>query len=212
MGEYNGPSFMKHAKHHSSHTSTNRLKSNLENKNEHKSENDEQQIFNEDRTHSLPNQIRSRAEVEKGFQEYLHDKKITDTPNRTKHYIEPPFEVSRVPSPIYGFKKPVKKSVETWDYTALTEALKKEPFDFILFEEYVTEEITSFWDKQEHHSKETGSPDKKEFTQTFKTENKQDEKKRMRLHRSLMNIIQEEQLGANASKRNIPGFFSDENE
>lgn len=220
MVEYDGPSFFKHVKNQSTLKSTKRLKANLEQKQPKKLDSKEN-LFSEEHKHSLPNQIQRRGEVEKGFQQYLEEKKTTGSPNRSKHYIEPPFEVSKVPSPIYGFKKPVKKERDNWNYSLLKETLRKASNEFLLFEEFETTELIADWNAKEqlNQSKATVQESPKmndkaneDRLQSSKKENKQDEKKRMRLHRSLMNIIQEEQLGANKSKREIPGFFSDKNE
>ncbi|WP_225744383.1 hypothetical protein [Marinilactibacillus sp. Marseille-P9653] len=220
MVEYDGPSFFKHVKHQSTLKSTKRLKANLEQKQPRELESKEN-LFSEEHTHSLPNQIQSRGEVEKGFQQYLEEKRTTGLPNRSKHYIEPPFEVSKVPSPIYGFKKPVKKEQDHWNYERLKETLKKASNEFLLFEEFETAAPIADWNfKEKQHQSQITIQESTESTnkvnqdqiESSKKETKQDAKKRMRLHRSLMNIIQEEQLGANKSKREIPGFFSDKNE
>lgn len=221
MVEYDGPSFFKHVKHQSTLESTKRLKANLEKKQPKELESKEN-LFSEEHTHSLPNQIQSRGEVEKGFQQYLEETTTTTgSPNRSKHYIEPPFEVSKVPSPIYGFKKPIKKERENWNYEQLKETLKKTSNEFLLFEEFETAELIAGWNTKEQSNQAEATIQEsieaidivnREKIEPSKKENKQDDKKRMRLHRSLMNIIQEEQLGANKTKREIPGLFSDKNE
>lgn len=229
MVEYEGPSFFKHAKRQSSDPSTDRLKENLHFfKSTDQQPTGDRELFSERSSHTLPDHIIKRDEIEKGFQDYLEEKS-TYNPPRSKHYVEPPFEASRVPSPIFGYKKPLKKDNEDWDYGLLKEKLKKEHFEFLMFEEFETPELTEYWEMQLDDEKKLSPKNKntnslstsKEATlaQTkvpFKTEMKKETQnsrnKRMKLQRSLMNIINEEQLGKNKFKSNLPGFFSDENE
>lgn len=234
MSEYEGPSFFKHTKKQSTKPSTNRLKENLQSFQAKGEEVEEKNLFTERNSHTLPDQIIKRDEIEKGFQEYLNDKNSYSQNNRSKHYIAPPFEASKVPSPIFGYKKPLEKKVESWDFTALKEDLKKESFEFLLFEEFETSELKEYWEmqisdtqekykdiKESETAKEQSDHDtvfninqssKVKQNSDIKVENPSTRNKRMRLQQSLMNIIKEEQLGKNEKKRNLPGFFSDENE
>lgn len=227
MSEYEGPSFFKHKKKQSERPSTNRLKENLQSFHA-REEVEEKDLFSERNSHTLPDQIVKRDEIEKGFQEYLNEKTPYGQTNRSKYYIAPPFEASKVPSPIFGYKRPSKKEVESWDFSALKENLKKESFEFLLFEEFETSELKEYWEMQVSDTQEKAQDIKEQSVHNIVSTTKQTSKvkqssdikvespntrnKRMRLQQSLMNIIKEEQLGKNEKKRNLPGFFLDENE
>ncbi|MGO1475790.1 MAG: hypothetical protein ACTH1V_01925 [Alkalibacterium gilvum] len=150
-----------------------------------------------DNTYSLPKDIKRRESVEKGFKEYLSDK----DKNRSKGYISPPFEVSKVPSPIYGYHKPNKFKNPDVDYTQLKEEMKKDSDNLILFKECLTEEKSSVrinkTKKQDKAVNEEGTPIKK---------NKK-AKKVYGLNRSLADIIEEEKSGNNKERRGVPGLF-----
>lgn len=229
VAEYEGPSFFKHSKRQSSNPSTSRLKENLQFFKSSDQYVDDRGLFSERSTHTLPDQIIKRDEIEKGFQDYLEERKAYHQVNRSKHYIEPPFEASKVPSPIFGYKKPLKKDRDNWDYLVLKKELEKEHFEYLMFEEFETSELIEYWQmqlndeaenlKNAENSKSLSenrqsdlSSSKVPFETEIKKETKNSRNKRMKLQRSLMNIINEEQLGKNGSKRNLPGFFSDENE
>lgn len=161
-------------------------------------------------THSktLPEQVKRREDIEKGFREYLREKKIYDQKTRSDHFIAPPFEASRVPSPIFGYKKPsLQQKKEEWDYEALKDELKKENYEFMLFEEYETPELTDLWDMLLQDEPPLDITE--EQTSLFLKTPKQS-KRKVRLYRSLSGIIEEDQSGANLYKRNVPGLFSDE--
>ena len=227
MKDYDGPSFLKHTYKQIEHTSTERLKNNMGLFQTEDEKANDRKLFKEKTAHTLPSQIKKRNDIEKGFQEYLNERKSNPASTRSEHYIEPPFEASKVPSPIFGYKQPALKQEEKWSYEQLKQELEKPAEDFILFEEFATPELRHQWnieeqpDSEKHQSLD--NTEKSQYSQQPKTLKEQfslkDTKssenstnKRMRLKRSLMHIIQEEQLGNNEKKRNIPGFFSDENE
>lgn len=167
----------------------------------------ESATFENTHAKTLPNQVKRREEIEKGFREYLREKKTFNQKNRSNYYVSPPFEASKVPSPIFGYKEPpVKKKLEEWDYGVLKEELQKENYEFMLFEEYETPELKDLWEMllEDEPPLDITEEQTSLFLKTPK-----EPKKNVRLYRSLSGIIEEDKSGANYYKRNVPGFFSD---
>ncbi|OJF95756.1 hypothetical protein [Alkalibacterium sp. 20] len=172
------------------------------NKNEesHKSKKKKQVSF--DDSYSLPKHVKSRENVEKGFKEYLTHKEE----DRRRVYISPPFEVSRVPSPIYGYHKPKEQMKNTLNYDKLKADMQKEKKDFIVYEKHVTEELEILWRESTSQSiEEVGDSKKKVLPQI---QSMKLTKKSFGLNRTLAAIMEEEISGNNSEKRNVPGLFN----
>lgn len=150
-----------------------------------------------DEKHTLPKELKSRDTIEKGFKEYLSNKK-TDEEDFERKYISPPFEVSRVPSPVYGYNRPAKRETVPTDYAQLKKDMIKEACTFILFEEYAP------LDKPEL------TKDEKKIA-AIKEKTKQPIRRGYGLHRSLASIIEEEKSGNNSNKSEVPGLFLPDN-
>lgn len=212
MAKYQGPSFFngEHPRpfnpdQESYHTDDEKTSSE-----EKRSWVEEANRFENKHAQQLPDQMMHRQEIEKEFRNYLKEKKQFHKvyeEKRSKHYIEPPFEASKVPSPIYGFKKPPEKREKVWDYGELKKDMKKEAHEFLLLEEFETPELVELWTGS--NEPENKVEEQKPHTLHIKAPKKN--KRKPRLHRSLSGIIEEDQSGANINKRNVPGLFSDRN-
>lgn len=134
--------------------------------------------FSFDEKHRLPKDLKSRDSIEKGFRDYLNNKQDHEEETFERRSISPPFEVSRVPSPFYGYKERPKGIKQTINYHKLKKDMYKKSDDFILFES--------------------------EFT---KEQVKPTIKKGYGLHRTLASIIEEEKSGNNVDKSEVPGLF-----
>ncbi|GEK91443.1 hypothetical protein [Alkalibacterium kapii] len=150
-----------------------------------------------DSSYSLPENIKSREIVEKGFKDYLSNQDN----KRSKGYISPPFEASKVPSPIYGYHKPKKDTRPIVDYKQLKDEMKKDRRDLILFEAFITEELKSDW---------LGKiKNQEDFAEKKQNSRKQLKAKRIHgLNRTLEDIIEEEKGGKNQKRNHVPGFFN----
>jgi hypothetical protein len=165
-------------------------------------------LFENEHAQKLPDQVTQRKQIEKEFREYLKEKKrMTQQTQRkrSKHYIAPPFEASKVPSPIYGYKQPPKKETEEWDYSALKEQLKKDNYEFLLYEEYETRELADLWEVVLEEESPLDISDKQT---ALKIKAPKASKRKPRLYRSLSGIIKEDQSGNNVNKNDVPGLFS----
>ncbi|SFB83660.1 hypothetical protein SAMN04488102_10146 [Alkalibacterium subtropicum] len=154
-----------------------------------------------DDSYSLPKHVKSRESVEKGFKEYLSHKEE----DRRRGYISPPFEASKVPSPIYGYHKPKKEKKPFVDYYRLKEEMKKETRDLILYEEFLTEELENEWQKET--AKDETPPKKAPNRKQGQTKIKKLTRKAYGLNRTLESIMEEEKSGNNRNRRNVPGLF-----
>lgn len=211
MAKYNGPSYFNGENPRSFNPEVRKKSYNKDKEQDadKRSWIEEPNPFKNEHAKTLPDEVTRREDVEKGFREYLKEKRKAlhnDQNKRTEHYIAPPFEASKVPSPIYGFKKPPLKKKDEWDYKNFREELQKEEYDFLLFEENETPELSKIWnnmlqDKQEKIKKEA---------EELPSASVKNMKRKTRLYRSLSGIIEEDQSGENYRKRNVPGFFSDE--
>lgn len=153
-----------------------------------------------DDSYTLPKQVKSRDDVEKGFKDYLNHKEE----DRRRGYISPPFEVSKVPSPFHGYHKP-KKAHKPIDYIKLKEEMKKEKHDFLIYENYVTKDLEKLWNMSV--SNRTGNSKGYKNEQRAQINAKKLTKKSFGLNRTLESIMEEEKSGNNNEKRNVPGFF-----
>lgn len=154
-----------------------------------------------DDSYSLPKHVKSRDDVEKGFKEYLYHKEE----DRRRGYISPPFEVSKVPSPIYGYHRPKKEEVKIVNYDKLRQDMKKEAKDYILYEDFVTEELNDLWRiEAENEMKESEDVKNRQVSQYNA---KKLTKKSFGLNRTLASIMEEEKGGHNSERRNVPGLF-----
>jgi len=154
-----------------------------------------------DDSYLLPKHVKSRESVEKGFREYLSHKEEA----RRRGYISPPFEASKVPSPIYGYHKPKKEKKAAVDYDSLKQEMKKETRDLILYEEFVTEELEKEWRKE----KPKAALGEQEKNKDRRGHSKKIAKKTFGLNRTLEAIMEEEKGGNNRLRRNVPGLFED---
>ncbi|WP_423189717.1 hypothetical protein ACO1PF_02065 [Alkalibacterium sp. f15] len=170
------------------------------NEESHKSKKKKQVSF--DDSYSLPKYVKSREDVEKGFKEYLTDKEE----DRRRGYISPPFEVSRVPSPIYGYHKPKKEIKNKLNYDKLKADMKKEKKDFIVYEKHVTEELEILWRESTSQRTEEVRKSRKKVVPQIKSMKLT--KKSFGLNRTLAAIMEEEKSGNNNEKRNVPGLFN----
>lgn len=156
-----------------------------------------------DEKHRLPKDIKSRETIEKGFKDYLSDKQKRDEENFERRYISPPFEVSRVPSPVYGYNKRPKETKQDIDYEKLKSDMLKKENEFILFE------------SQDYHDDQTiKKPIEKEIPEEIAQAEKKAKptlKKSYGLHRTLESIIEEEKSGNNGDKSEVPGLFLSNN-
>ncbi|WP_368644998.1 hypothetical protein AB4027_08380 [Alkalibacterium putridalgicola] len=154
-----------------------------------------------DDAYSLPKHVKSRETVEKGFKEYLSHKEE----DRRRGYITPPFEVSKVPSPIYGYHKPKKETKPAVDYERLKEEMKKEARDLIVYEEYLTEELENEWRTEK--AKVEQPPEQYRTSKPGLNKKKKMTRKAYGLNRTLEAIMEEEKGGNNRNRRNVPGLF-----
>lgn len=154
-----------------------------------------------DDSYSLPKYVKSRDDVEKGFKEYLYHKEE----DRRRGYISPPFEASKVPSPIYGYHRPKTETARKVDYEELKQSMKKESKDLILYEGYVTEEMEKSWQDEASTRMVVTSKHKSKQVSQYKT--KKLTKKTYGLNRTLASIMEEEKGGRNRERRNVPGLF-----
>ena len=155
--------------------------------------------FSFDETHRLPKDLKSRESIERGFKDYLSNKQSHDENNFERRYISPPFEVSRVPSPVFGYNERPKENRRLINYTKLKRDMLKRPDDYLLFEtENATEpEIKSCASTEEIPNKIIRAKEK----------TKPAIKKSYGLHRTLESIIEEEKSGNNGDKSEVPGLF-----
>ncbi|MFO8069042.1 MAG: hypothetical protein R6U02_03515 [Alkalibacterium sp.] len=171
-------------------------------KNEESHKNKKQKQVSFDDSYSLPKHVKSREDVEKGFKSYLNHKEE----DRRRGYISPPFEVSKVPSPIYGYHKPKKETKSTFNYEQLKADMRKEKKDFILYEQYVTKELEILWQESTSLSIEEVGGSKKKVLPQIKSMKLT--KKSFGLNRTLAAIMEEEKSGKNSERRNVPGLFN----
>ncbi|WP_161877810.1 hypothetical protein [Alkalibacterium sp. MB6] len=163
--------------------------------------------FNE--SHDLPKHLKSRDELEKEFKDYLSTKE--DSFERKT--ISPPFEVSKVPSPVYGYKRPKAKKQEP-KYSQLKDDMVKKPAEFIFYEDHVPPEVSAQWGFEENRqmdvNKDKVQPAKelsKANDNRAKVALKPQIKRGYGLHRTLAAIIEEEKSGNNSGKSEVPGLF-----
>lgn len=157
--------------------------------------------FNE--KHSLPKDLQSRDSIEKGFKDYLSTKQSHDEKNFERRYISPPFEVSRVPSPVYGYNERPKNNKQIINYAKLKRDMIKQSSDYLLFE---MDTIREAQPKQQQTN--TDMPKK---IARAKEKAKPAIKKGYGLHRTLESIIEEEKSGNNGDKSEVPGLFLSNN-
>lgn len=213
MAKYQGPSFLNGENLQSFNPKKEEIKQDTKDQPKgKKSWIEEDNPFEQKHARELPKEVTHRQEIEKEFRQYLKDKKkmkhIQDS-KRSKNYIAPPFEASKVPSPIYGFNPPPQKKKESWDYASLKEELKKENYEFLLFEEYETKELADLW---EIVLEDEAPLDITEKQTALRIQAPKVSKRKPRLYRSLSGIIKEDQSGKNFNKHNVPGLFSNRNE
>lgn len=152
-----------------------------------------------DETHRLPKDLQSRESIERGFKDYLSTKQSHDENKFERRYISPPFEVSRVPSPVFGYHERPKENRRQINYTKLKRQMLKSPNDYLLFE---TENATET-DFKPYSSIEATSNKMVQTRGKIKPANK----KSYGLHRTLESIIEEEKSGNNGDKSEVPGLF-----
>lgn len=169
------------------------------NEKEQKSKKTKQVSF--DDSYTLPKHVKSRESVEKGFKEYLSHKEE----DRRRGYISPPFEVSKVPSPIYGFHKRKQETKASVDYDRLKEEMKKETRDLIVYEECLTEELEREWRTEKIKEEKLLQEQSKNNKSRMKP--KKLTKKTYGLNRTLEAIMEEEKGGNNEKRRDVPGLF-----
>lgn len=153
--------------------------------------------FNE--THRLPKDLKSRESIEREFKDYLSTKQAYDEKNFERRYISPPFEVSRVPSPVFGYNERPKDNRRKTNYTKLKRDMLKRPNDYLLFE---TESAPESSIKPRPSTE--AIPDK---NVQAREKTKPVIKKSYGLHRTLESIIEEEKSGNNGDKSEVPGLF-----
>lgn len=159
----------------------------------------------EDR-YALPEDIKRKEEIKKEFKDYLtHKEEGFD-----RGYVAPPFEVSKVPSPYYGFNKPKPKKKRLHDYGKLKNKMTKKASDYIILESFSTPELESAWNHQSEKGKSLTEPaeEKQVSSQSFERPRREKAVRTHGLHRTLESIMNEEQSGNNNSKRNVPGYFN----
>lgn len=164
--------------------------------------------FKHKHAQNLPEQVMQRQEVEKEFRQYLKEKKKAkhiQAAKRSNHYVAPPFEASRVPSPIFGYHNPVRQQKKEWDYEELKSQLQKEEYEFMLFEGYETQELTELWTMLIEDETILEKQEKEKNSLPLQQSKKLP--KRTRLSRSLSGIIEEAQSGIDLGKSNIPVLF-----
>lgn len=158
--------------------------------------------FNE--SHDLPKHLKSRDELEKEFKDYLSTKEESFE----RKTIAPPFEVSKVPSPVYGYKRPKAKKQEP-NYGQLKQDMEKKPADFIFYEETLPTEVALAWEYEDRSKKPVESkentPNVHEDVAQVKV--KPQLRRGYGLHRTLATIIEEEKSGNNSGKSEVPGLF-----
>ena len=158
-----------------------------------------------DDSYTLPKHVKSRESVEKGFKDYLSNREE----DRRRGYISPPFEVSKVPSPIFGYHKPKKDTKALVDYDKLKKEMAKETRDLIVYEEFLTEELENQWRTEESNDEKVFHDPKKKAA--FDTKSKKLTKKMYGLNRTLESIMEEEKGGNNRNRRDVPGLFEYKN-
>lgn len=157
-------------------------------------------------SYPLPKELKRKEDIKKEFKDYLTHK----DEDFTRSYIKPPFEVSKVPSPVYGFKKkPVKSKANPVDYDKMKNELKKAPHDFLIIDQYVTPELEEKWNGQDALDESVDSQARVKIRQA-KTNVRESNKKTNGLHRSLASIMEDERSGSNNKRLDVPGFFNNE--
>lgn len=159
-----------------------------------------------DDRYSLPEDIKRKEDIKKEFKDYLTRKEESFD----RGYIAPPFEVSKVPSPYYGFKKPKKKKKRVYNYRELKTSLAKKKSDFIILEDFSTPELEAEWGRQGNtiEDKPLVTEKDKSSAESSKRPVRVKAGRSHGLHRTLESIMDEEQSGNNNSKRNVPGYFN----
>lgn len=156
-------------------------------------------------SYPLPKDLKRKEDIKKEFKEYLNHK----DEEFTRSYIKPPFEVSKVPSPVYGFKKRSKIKAQSVDYDQLKEKMRKETHEFLIFDEFVTSGLEDKWE-DEYILGETVDRKTQVKIKQAKTKVHENNKKTNGLHRTLASIMEDERSGSNDKRIEVPGFFNNE--
>lgn len=165
-------------------------------------EKSEQLSFKE--SYPLPKELKRKEDIKTEFRNYLNHA----DEDFTRSYIKPPFEVSKVPSPVYGYKKRTKPEVKSFDYSVLKEKMRKESSDFIILDEFVTPEMEAKWQGSDSLNEETDSQTRDKIRQA-KNKVRENNKKVNGLNRTLVSIMEDERSGSH-NRIEVPGFFNKE--
>lgn len=107
----------------------------------------------------LPKSIKSRRDYQNEAEKILTNRTQSSYPNlfetRRERKYRPRFRVTEVPSPMFGYTDEQKKRMGMdsdgyqeeieWNYKALKDLMLKREYDFILFEECVTNSVLRDW-------------------------------------------------------------------
>lgn len=171
-------------------------------KNRPESKSDEQSLSFKD-TYTLPGEVKRKEEIKKEFKEYLEHPQ--ESFNRT--YIDPPFEVSKVPSPVYGYNKPPKKTKKpTTDYSILKQEMQKKTEEFLILEEYATEPLKEKWGWTSEPEATSELPDQMKI-QKAKSTVREKTKKTYGLNRTLASIMDDDRNDNINRRSEVPGLF-----
>lgn len=171
-------------------------------KNRPESKSDEQSLSFKD-TYTLPGEVKRKEEIKKEFKEYLEHPQ--ESFNRT--YIDPPFEVSKVPSPVYGYnKRPGKIKKPTIDYGVLKQEMQKKPEEFLILEEYATQSMKEKWGLTSESDPSPELPARMKI-QKAKSTVREKTKKTYGLNRTLASIMDDDRNDNINRRSEVPGLF-----
>ncbi|MCC5895153.1 MAG: hypothetical protein JJU16_06780 [Alkalibacterium sp.] len=156
-------------------------------------------------SYPLPKDLKRKEDIKQEFKEYLTHK----DEEFTRSYIKPPFEVSKVPSPVYGFKKRTKTIEHPVDYLDLKNKMRKETHEFLTFEPFVTPELEDKWNVASILDDKVDRSTRVKITKA-KTGVRENNKKTNGLHRTLASIMEDERSGSHSERIEVPGFFNNE--
>ncbi|GEN51367.1 hypothetical protein [Alkalibacterium pelagium] len=171
-------------------------------KNRPESKSDEQSLSFKD-TYTLPGEVKRKEEIKREFKEYLEHPQ--ESYNRT--YIDPPFEASKVPSPVYGYNKPPRQRKKpTIDYGVLKQEMQKKPEEFLVLEEHATQSLKEKWGWTSESEPFSDLPDQMKI-QKAKSVVREKTKKTYGLHRTLASIMDDDRNDSINRRSEVPGLF-----
>lgn len=120
-----------------------------------------------------------------------------------------PFQVTKVPSPIYGSQSRPEKKEEKVDYSLIKKRLEKEEATFLLFDGYVKEEYVNWLgETAEPNSFDSSHTRKKISASASYRIKKKNLKRRSGLSKSLSGIIEDERTSHDSRDKTMSSLFS----